>query len=88
MSAADWFLAAAIVFAVGGTAAILGIARRQFNRDRARWAARFARPLTLVHPGEPDMDEGVDGDSIARLKRSQRKLNAELAKIIRDGEQR
>lgn len=84
MSGADWFLAAVIVFAVGGTAAILGIARWQFNRDKARWA----HPLTLVHPGEPDIDEGVSGDSIARLRRSQRKLDAELRKLIRDGEGR
>lgn len=36
-----------------------------YRRDKARWNARFGRPLTVIHPGEWD---GVDGDTIARIR--------------------
>lgn len=41
---------------ITGTALVV-VLRRKFNRDKARWAARFARPLTIIHPGEWDQDD-------------------------------
>lgn len=69
MSGAGWFLAAAIAFATVGTAAILGIARWQFNRDKARWAQT--------------------GDDLGQvLGKAFRDMDAELDKILKDGDHR
>lgn len=55
---------------------------------RARRAlAALRHPLAVIHPGEWD-GQGVDGDLIARLRRWQRELDADLDRMLAEGDGR